>query len=64
MIKGVSQLLWTLDEEEGDDFRSQLVLEGMKIVLSINSNDVLPYLIPAKGTSDARFRRVDRANAF
>jgi hypothetical protein len=43
----VPQLLWTLDEEEGDDFRSQLVLEGMKIVLSINSNDVLPYLVPA-----------------
>ena len=60
----VPQLLWTLDEEEGDDFRSQLVLEGMKIVLSINSNDVLPYLLPAKGASDARFRSVDRAGEF
>jgi len=50
----VPQLLWTLDEEEGDDFRSQLVLEGMKIVLSINSNDVLPYLIPAISNCKAR----------
>lgn len=43
----IPALLWTLSEEEGDDFKSQLVLEGIKVVLSINSTDVLPYLIPA-----------------
>ena len=43
----VPALLWRLDEEEGDAFRANLVLEGMRVVLSINSSDVLPYLVPA-----------------
>ena len=43
----VPALLWSLDEEQGDAFKSNLVLEGIKMVLSINSSDVLPYLIPA-----------------
>jgi len=43
----VPALLWQLDEEEGDAYKSNLVLEGIKTVLSINSSDVLPFLIPA-----------------
>jgi len=43
----VPALLHTLDEEQGDAYKSNLVLEGMRQVLAINSADVLPYLIPA-----------------
>jgi len=43
----VPALLWQLDEEEGDAYKSGLVLEGIKMILSINSADVLPFLIPA-----------------